>query len=323
MIFDKAYVFVTGARGRDKQSFAVAREFASNVIAVENYSERIETEISSGGGLIVSCGAGEQTGAAILAKKAAKDKAFAIQLMDPEEGHANFDLIVSPIFEDRSGYRICRNVLEVLCMPSRNEYDVSGEHHIQWKNWAAKRDGDLSLVLVGGSSQFVRIKENDFRETCEIICQRMKDSGSDRKLIFVTSPRTDSGFISIIKEVTNRDRIQTLISDWNKHQGRDDIVHGLLRHVTDVIVTGDSMSMVSEAVYYGNSVTIANNGGFGLDRYAKLHAEFVSRNLAQPLTATWKINTMHGDIPNPLAEIKANIERIMHPAKDGQFTPLP
>ena len=160
--------------------------------------------------MVVSCGGGGAADYNHEIKRLYPQKVFALQLMDPDEGHSGYDLIVSPIFENKDVYSMLKNVLNVICMPSDYKKEVDGGDATKWKNWFNATDRKLTVLMVGGSSQFSRVTKDDIAKVAEMASIRAKKMGNG--LFVITGPRTDAGFVDIIRTTYVKHNIKGLIS---------------------------------------------------------------------------------------------------------------
>lgn len=316
-LFKHAIIFDPCSRGMDKQCFAVARSLAEKFSVYISLADVPPEAREHDKVLLISCGSGLSSNSSLELKALDRKKFFALQLMDPNEGAMQFDLIVSPSFETKV-YAGLKNVLHVMTVPSNDEEEIEDFKLIRWRNWFRSSDKALTAVLVGGTSQFQQITNEDYTQLCKTLCKRaIKD---DHNLFFITSPRTSPEFAKISVDVCKKYGVKRSVNEWRKHQGQDSVVMAALRNVNDIVVTGDSGSMISEAVYFARNITIATNGGFGNPRYARLHNELLNRRLVTILSEESQIIPPHerGSVPNPLMEIREEVERLLAQKGRGQ-----
>lgn len=195
-----------------------------------------------------------------------------VQLMWPHRLDP-FDAIIAPS-HDKTPFdpRILRTVgsLHALSYPALEQ---AAKHYAPAFEHLPR---PYVAVLIGGSTRHGALKESDIQklgDLAELLC------GSGGSLLISTSRRSPKGTAELLK-----DRLTCAhhLFDWQS--GGDNPYLGLLALSDAIIVTGDSISMCSEACYTGKAVfTFAPDHLLGSKHQSFIH-HLHEQGFAAPLT---------------------------------------
>lgn len=189
---------------------------------------------------IISSGV-RSTQAARTIKKLSGGKTFIIQNLDPKDHHEDFDLISIPSNALKGELKELRNHIATVGVPHAVTDAKLDEARTIWKDRFSQLPEPRIGVLIGGHTKGFEFTPELARKMAKELNEKVKELGGS--LIVTTSRRTDS---AIAKAFMDEITAPSYIHDWNK-TGIDNPYMGILACSDAIVVTGDSMSMCSEA----------------------------------------------------------------------------
>lgn len=194
-----------------------------------------------------------------------------VHIMDPGAGHAEFDLICRPVHDKGAP---SGNVLEIIAAPHRfspSRLDDARENR-------AGSLSDLSMpriaAFIGGSTrrrQFTDAMALDLCEQLNAAVSRLNGS------ILATTSRRTGLQVGVIAENLS---VPYQLYRWD--QGGDNPYEGYLASADAIVVTGESVSMCSEALATGKPVYIYAPDDLITEKHARLHQNLISGGHARP-----------------------------------------
>jgi mitochondrial fission protein ELM1 len=255
--------------------------------------------------MLVSCG--RKAGKIALAvKRASGGRTLAVHVQNPLSNLAEFDLVI-PMRHDP--VTAAANVMPIdLAL-----HDVTPERLAAsadaWKEPFALLPRPLTGVLLGGAT-----KRHLFTlEQSRALAARLKALRTEGGLAITPSRRTPEEVKAVLREAFARDPGVFL---WG--EAGDNPYRGILALSDRLVATGDSVSMVSEAVASNHPVAVFEIGG------GQRHHSFI-RNLVErgivsladgsPFVAATGLN----ETPRAVAAVKALIAERRVQAETGSF----
>lgn len=201
--------------------------------------------------LVVACGR-RSIGAALAVKRQSRGKTLAAYIQNPEWGRKKFDLIAAMPHDGVSGSNVVmlRTALHAVTEEKLNEArDV-------WHGRLNREGAPLLGVLVGGDN-------GRYRLTGEIVAQLIRvvhgaRAGNGFHAAITSSRRTGEPATNALKAALGG-KEWTLICD---ERGPNPYL-GILALADRLIVTGESISMISEALATGRPVHVLPLAGQG------------------------------------------------------------
>lgn len=209
-------------------------------------------------------------------KRLAGGRTRLVQIMDPgPSGADEFDLIAIPNHDDAAD---AANVLRITGAPHGvTEARLAAARQA----WAASLEALPSpriAVIAGGSTRRRRFTESMAAELGDLVSAMANSCGGS--LMVSTSRRTGDAASALIGAITAPARIHR----WES--GGDNPYLGYLAWADGVVVTGDSMSMCSEACARPGPVYIYGPPTLITDKHRRLHEELFAAGYARPLGRT-------------------------------------
>jgi mitochondrial fission protein ELM1 len=211
--------------------------------------------------VVVSCGR-KAAKAAIAIKRASGGRTLAVHIQDPLAPLSEFDLVIpmrhDPVAEGP-------NVVAIDLALHDVTPEVLATAAETWRARFAHLPRPLTGVLLGG-----RTKRHPFtREQGQVLADRLKTLRTEGGLAITPSRRTPDEVKAVLRDAFAGDEGVFL---WD--EGGDNPYRGILALSDRLAATGDSVSMVSEAVATGRPVAVFDIGG------GKRNQRFI-RNLAE------------------------------------------
>lgn len=160
------------------------------------------------------------------------------------------------------------------------------------------------FLSLGGSTKHGEYSAQQWREAIEG-AQALAGNGS---LLITTSRRTPASALSLIDALVS---VPHALYRWDS--GKDNPYLGMLGSADMVVVTGDSLSMSTEACVSGKPVYIYAPDSVIPAKHKKLHAALYARNMARPLAAKplqWQPSQALDEAETLAREIRARFPAI-------------
>jgi mitochondrial fission protein ELM1 len=212
-------------------------------------------------------------------KKQSGGKTFTVQIQDPKTNPNQFDLVAVPYHDTLRG----DNVIVTDGAPNKitlsNLKDAKKEFAPLFKSMTSPR----VAVLIGGNSRTHKLTKH----IVENFCRQL--STLEAGLMITTSRRSGEENLTLIEqELTSPDNFI-----WD---GTGDNPYlGMLAWADYIIVTSDSVSMLSDAGTTGKPVYVINLDG-GSPRFERLHNHFQSKGISRLFDGnleSWSYEPLH------------------------------
>lgn len=212
---------------------------------------------------------------AIHIKEHASNPIRVVQLMKPDMDMDRFDLIVLP---EHDGVFKQSQVISSVGAPNRITDAVLAKAESEWQPKFAHLPAKKIGLILGGSTS-----GSEFTDAyAELLLSRINQMAlaAGAGVIVTTSRRTPESAAQMVRTLLT---CPSYIHEWN--DPRDNPYFGILQCSDWLVVTGDSMSMCSEACASGKPVYIYSPEGFVGGKYIKLHADLYQKGYARPFLA--------------------------------------
>jgi mitochondrial fission protein ELM1 len=258
-------------------------------LALDLASDRLEPPWPD---LLIACGR-NSVAPARLVKRASGGQSFWVQVQDPRFARREIDLIVAPSHDPAPG----GNVFRTLGAVHRVTQAKLSTEAARWAPVFAALPRPLIAVLIGGDNGAYRLTEQSFGALCDRLVALAK---SGVGLAITPSRRTAAA-----KRVILERRLAGLPAYIWDGSG-DNPYLGILGSADAVLVTADSVSMISEAAATGRPVHIIELEG-GSDKFARFHRRMREAGIARPFNGT--LEEWHYAPPDDTARAAAEIRR--------------
>ena len=221
--------------------------------------------------LVIGCGR-HSAMPALAIRRASGGHTFAAQIQDPRVGRGEFDLLFVPEHDRLRGPRaiVTRGAIHRVT-PVR-----LAEERRRFPAFAGLPRPILG-VLIGGSNRSYRLGLDRLAAIAEAIAGILRTNGGSA--VVTPSRRTGAAGVALL-----RDRLAGLPTEIWDGAG-DNPYYAYLAIADALLVTADSVSMVSEAAATGKPVHIielANNRWGGDAKFARFHAMMREAGITRP-----------------------------------------
>lgn len=227
--------------------------------------------------ILVSCGR-HAVAPALEAKRRSGGRAFAVHVQNPLGGHRRFDLIVAPEHDRLRG----ANVLTTTGAIHRVTPTRLAEAAAAWADRLAALPSPRVAVILGGSNRAYRLGPAEGARLGADLARLARDTGGS--LMVTPSRRTGEGARAAIAR--HLDGIAHMLWDMTG----ENPYFGFLGLADAVLVTCDSVSMVSEACLTGKPVHILPLPGTRTAKFDRFHARMRAAGFTRPFEGhleTW------------------------------------
>ncbi|MBL0319208.1 MAG: mitochondrial fission ELM1 family protein [Alphaproteobacteria bacterium] len=230
----------------------------------------------------VIIGAGRRTApVAKYIKSQSNDPCFLIHTMDPETSYSDFDCVFLP---EHDGAATQDFVFPILGAPHRVTASKIQEAYQKWRLQFSQLPDPKIAVLVGGNSNgktFTPDHATDLAMKATALATAL-----DGSLLITTSRRTNSNAIDAMKANIN---CPYYMYDWRAPDLAENPYMGFLALATAIVVTGDSVSMVSEALATGKPLFIFAPDELVVPKFRQFHQQLYDRGYAKKLGSSLRL----------------------------------
>lgn len=219
-------------------------------------------------------------------KKKSGGRTFLTHMMWPDAGSSDFNLIVVPEHDQRPK---TWNLMTTIGTPNRITPQLLEEEAAQWRyrlqeTLLDKLPHPQIAVLIGGSSKRNQLTNQDAAELGRKLAQLCRNSGGG--LMVTSSRRTPPLARDMLVQTLEEEKVPFYFHGYQP--GADNPYLGFLGIADATVVTGDSMSMCSEACSTGKPVYIFSTERLASDKHRRLHESLYGHGFARPLTGQYE-----------------------------------
>ena len=209
-------------------------------------------------------------------KKQSRGHTRICQIMRPDSGEKDFDLIAVPAHDQMPARE---NVLEIPGAPHRITETRLLIEADNWRSHFKGLPGPRFAVIVGGSSK----KTTFTADMADDLISHAIDAAKavDGSLLVTTSRRTGRENEQLIADRLAQSGVSYHLHDWTSDA--ENPYFGYLALADVLIVTGDSVSMCCEAAAAPGGVYIYAPQGLAAIRHQRLHQALYDGQYARPL----------------------------------------
>jgi mitochondrial fission protein ELM1 len=270
---------------RNVQSVELARNLTSpiNIIKIIDTQTQLEEIKGKKSAPNFAIGCGRECSENLLKiKKLTNGKTKIIAILDPKSENQEYDYIITPSYEPHSKGA---NVIETTGLINfvnpkhlQNELKLCdlGDKHKQIKNLNLKPP--FITVILGGLHTGGNITTHDAEKLAEN-CNKFAEA-NNATLLITSSARTEAKTIEILEANL---KANYFLYDYKFGRTIENPYSLFIALADNIVVTGDSIRMMSEACSSGKNVFIYDSEDIGF-QYKALSAELVAKNCANYFT---------------------------------------
>jgi len=276
----KIWILTDNRIGSNNQSIAIAEKLSSDyitkkieynsLIKLPNFIRRsslLGIDLSKSDSLdgsypdlLISAGR-RLSSVALNIKKKSGGKTFIVNIMDPNLPYNKFDLVLLPQHDNISETMKIKypNIIETIGSVNRIQSTKMKSEAKKWETELKKLPKPYIAFIIGGDTKNTTFPPNKFGEITKALSNLANTMNGS--LLITTSRRTSPACLQALKENLN---CKYYLYDWNDENLKSEEQKNPLGNpyfaymgISDyLVVTGDSMSMVSEACSTGKPVYV-------------------------------------------------------------------
>lgn len=231
----------------------------------------------------------------LFIKKISHSKTDLIQIMNPNLNFKKFDLVILPKHDEIDEKKFKNLVTTIGSLTKIDEKIIANEVE-KFHSWFANISKKKIALIIGGSSKKTVFDEESAKKLAEISSKI--SNNMDATLLILTSRRSDEKIIEAIKSNLNCD---FKFFDWRIIK-EDNPYLAILGYSDFFIVSGDSVSMISECCSTGKPVYIFDSNKISTEKHRRFHENLLSNNFAKKLEDDQE--TLENFLPKKLEETK-------------------
>ncbi len=234
----------------------------NNTIHVKSFNKYIKEPYPD---IIISCGRRTAT-ISLALKKLFNFRPFCIHLMNPRFTFLkkNFNLIFTPSHDK---VKQSKYIKKFLGSPSNIKLLTNIKH---------KYANPVIFLIVGGDHGNYKLSIKEVEKLIYRIIQKLNKKGT---LLITTSRRSSTAVIEKINNIAKKDSVIKEIYHPNIYIKSNPYIK-YLSIANEIIVTGDSMSMISDACETSKPVRIYYNNSFCSKKHIKFCETLIKENYA-------------------------------------------
>jgi mitochondrial fission protein ELM1 len=206
---------------------------------------------------------------AVALRRASGDATFAIQIQNPTIDPGRFDVVVAPAHDRLSGPKVISTLGAMHCVDQACLEEAAARFGPRLAHLPRPR----IAVLIGGDSKVQRMTAETTRRVTEQLVRLVDEEGVG--LMVTTSRRTGAANQEILRR-----GLEGLAVDFWDGTGENPY-YGYLALAEGILVTADSVNMVSEAAATGKPVQVIDLEG-GSARRGRFHRAMAEAGITRP-----------------------------------------
>lgn len=234
-----------------------------------------------------------------------------LHIQDPRFGHDAFDRIMVPC-HDRALDRLRArpNVRVITGAPHPLTSESVGAAAGSWGDVWAELPRPWIGVLVGGDSGRRRLDAGIARALARQAGALAARAGGS--LLVTTSRRTRPDAQAALREALAQGSAPHVLMPWSTDPAANPY-KAMLALADGLVVTGDSISMLTEATMAGGPLWIFSPPGWARAPHARFHAHLTGDGIARPLDEATSWRTWTHAAVNPAQDIAAEARTLLGP----------
>ncbi len=209
---------------------------------------------------------------ALAVKRRSGGHSSLVQLMHPGIGADDFDLIVVPEHDRRGA---AGNLFRTTCAPHRADAHRLLAEAERWHDRLGSLPHPRLGLLIGGAVGWPRAGRSTIAGLVERVSSMARDAGGS--LLVTTSRRTERWLVRLLESGID---VPSYCHRWSRQADNPYLAY--LAMCDGFVVTGDSISMCSDACGTGRPVYIITERGWTRPSHRRFHDVLFARGIARP-----------------------------------------
>lgn len=270
--------------------------FSESLIRLKKLPKKQIEAIKDFPEIIISAGRKSATCALYLKEKSNKQSKV-IQIMNPNINLKKFDLIILPKHDKILSHNHPNIINTIGALTKIDEKTITQEQK-KFENWFDCNRQYRIVLMLGGSSNKTNFSENSAIHLAKITSKIVKNMNA--KLFILNSPRSGKKISDALKSTLDCDHV---FFDWNELSKKGENPYlAALAMGNFFIITGDSVSMISECCSTGKPVYIFDEAEISSKKHRLFHKDLINNNYAKRLDM--RTIELENFIPRKLQELQ-------------------
>jgi len=217
----------------------------------------------------------------LFLKKQSQNRTKIIQIMNPNLDLEKFDFVILPKHDEVDESKFSNLITTIGSLTKTNEHLIAIEKE-KFSPWFQNIEKTKIALLVGGSSKntnFSKSLASKLAKNISLVANNMNAT-----LLVLTSRRTGDELSNVLKENLTCD---FKFFDWPKIIKENPYL-AILGWADFFVITGDSVSMISECCSMGKPVYIFDDKDISTKKHRKFHHDLFAQNYAKKFIAGLK-----------------------------------
>lgn len=251
------------------------RFFSNSLIRLSQISQKKFQNLQYFPKIIISAGRRSATTALYL-KKQSQGQTKIIQIMNPDLDLKKFDFVILPKHDRIDGNSFPNLITTIGSLTKVNDNVIALESD-KFSSWFNDVKKTKIALLVGGSSNKTKFEKDSIIKLAKISSQIAKNM--DATLLILNSRRTGK---TLSKELELNMDCDFRFFNWEDIKDKNPYL-AILGYADFFIITGDSVSMISECCSTGKPVYIFDEKSISSFKHKIFHANLYNEGYAKKL----------------------------------------
>jgi len=249
--------------------------FSSSLLRLSSQSRKKIKALNYLPKLVISAGR-KSAPIAVFLKNQSQNQTKIIQIMHPNLNLQKFDFVILPKHDEIDEGKFS-NVITTIGSLTKTKENLIAAEQKKFSSWFQNIDKTKIAVLVGGSSNKTKFTKDSAIKLAKITSDIA--SKMDATLLILNSRRTANELTNAIKSNLKCDY---RFYDWQEVRNENPYL-AILGYADFFIITGDSVSMISECCSSGKPVYVFDEKEISAPKHRRFHQSLFEENYAKKL----------------------------------------
>ena len=214
---------------------------------------------------------------ALYLKELSDNRTKIVQIMNPNLNFDKFDFVILPKHDEADESAHSNLITTIGALTKTNEKSIAQERE-KFASWFAEIKKPKIALMLGGSSNKTKFTTDSGIELAQIISEITNNM--DATLLVLNSRRSCDELSQAVKSNLNCD---FKFFDWKETKNENPYL-AILGYADFFVITGDSVSMISECCSTGKPVYIFDEKEISSKKHRKFHQNLIAENYAKKLS---------------------------------------
>lgn len=213
---------------------------------------------------------------ALNLKKQSQNQSKAIQIMNPNLDFQKFDFVILPKHDEADESKSPNLITTIGSLTKVNENAIKSEKE-KFSSWFSNIKKPKIALMIGGSSAKTKFSQDSAIKLAKVASEVTNNMKAT--LLILNSRRTSDEITNAVKSNLKCD---FKFFNWQEYQNENPYM-AILGYADFFIITGDSVSMISECCSTGKPVYIFDEKEISSKKHRRFHHDLFAENYAKKL----------------------------------------